>query len=42
MTRSLFMENVRLSGVGNAVVLAECCGVSRAVIQLWVMTLVKA
>ena len=38
MTRSLFVENVRMSGLGNAVMLAKACGVNAAVIQLWAMT----
>ena len=41
MTRSLFIENVRLSGISNACVLAEACGVSKAVIQLWSMSVVS-
>jgi hypothetical protein len=40
MTRSLFMENVRLSGVENAVALAIACGVSVGVVDLWVITVV--
>jgi len=38
MTRSLFIENINLSGVESAVLLARACGVVEAVIQLWTMS----
>ena len=38
MNRTLFVENVKLSGVASAVLLARACGVVDAVIQLWVLT----
>lgn len=38
MTRSLFIENINLSGVESAVLLARACGVGETVIQLWVIT----
>ena len=38
MNRTLFVENVKLSGVASAVLLARACGVVEAVIQLWTMS----
>ncbi len=38
MTRSMFIENVRLGGIVNARLLAEACGVNTAVIQLWAIS----
>lgn len=38
MTRSLFIENVNLSGVDSAVLLARACGIGDAVIDLWLRT----
>jgi len=39
MSRTLFVENVRLSGLESAIMLAEACGVKTAVINLWSITI---
>lgn len=38
MTRSLFIDNLRLAGEEVAILLAQACGVSNVVIKLWIMT----
>lgn len=38
MNRTLFVENVKLSGVASAIALARACGVNTVVIELWVIT----
>lgn len=39
MTRTMFIENVKLSDTLTAVLLAEACGISKSIIDLWLLTI---